>query len=231
MTELPPDAQDFLALAKRAHRELPTGAKTRVRAALGSSLALSPDPSRSLSVRGVRGLMKGSWLGGAAVTLLAGAGWFALRAPSHERRDDRSAPAAAQVHSVAPATPAAIPARSSAPPTLTAPASEAPAAPSREPVRGAPRSSLRDELALLSRAEQALRDADYGSARAALSLHRQRHSKGQLREERVGLEVIVQCLAEESDAQRKALQYLASAPESALRERVQRACAVSSEEP
>ena len=100
----------------------------------------------------------------------------------------------------------------------------APAAP-RRPVEAQPQneSSLADELALLAKAQKALRDGEPAQALTHAHEHRQRIPRGTLREERYGIEALARCALGEDGAQVVAALTRLS-PSSPLLGRVRAAC-------
>ncbi len=95
----------------------------------------------------------------------------------------------------------------------------------RRPLAAEPQSasSLAEELALLARAQKALRDGEPGHALAHAHEHRRRFPRGSLREERYGIEALARCARGEDGAEVVAALTRLS-PNSPLLGRVRAAC-------
>lgn len=255
MNELPPKAREFLTIARRAHRRVPDGAKERVRGALhGAAIAAGradgASASSPVAASGTSGSLGKLLAASGAATALVGvtAALLSMRAPT--AAPERAAQPAAQAE---PAEDGAEPAS----PAVTRGAGDEPVG--AEAVRGMGDESVRAvarddartleagerplraqedaalaalgaEIALIERAERALRAGDAKSAQAALRAYGARFEKGQLRTERVGLEIIVGCTLETHGARERARRYLAAASDAALRLRIAEACAVATGE-
>lgn len=103
----------------------------------------------------------------------------------------------------------------SAPPSAP-PAAEPAAAPGETP--------LAAELALLAKAQRALRDGRASAALGLVQQHALRFPDGSLQEERDGIEVLARCMLNDEEAPRAARAFLADAPESPLAARVRKEC-------
>ncbi|MFT3927345.1 MAG: hypothetical protein QM778_32725 [Myxococcales bacterium] len=87
-------------------------------------------------------------------------------------------------------------------------------------------STLKDELALLATAQQALRDGDAKRALAKAEEHRQRFPRGSLREERIGIDALARCALGHDGAEVVATLDKLS-PQSPLLARVRQACGLT----
>jgi hypothetical protein len=241
MDELPRHAKAFLNTARGAH-DPPAGAQgrmwTRIEAAArGSSAAGTPD----------RGIAHRFSLANGTKLALAGGVIALLGSSALLLRGETPEPTVA----TAPSNPEVAPPSAVAPPMAAAPArqearvdvepavSESPKPSDATTVRAVSRPKtarpaaaeggedgnlLLAELSLLSAASDALAARDLERAQALLEQHRTRYPRGQLREERTGLDVLRRCLAGESEALQRAQAYLRGAPRGVLSGRIKRAC-------
>lgn len=248
--ELGSKAKQMLADFRGEHSP-PVGAADAMLAGIQARLA-EPAPldtgpgsaSRLARLRGwviVGGLaIAGTWAGVAArgdeVTSTAAPSRVEkVEAPEEPARTIAAPPLAARTNAEVPtqAAAAASQAPSSATPTPAVdPSPEASprrAAPRRatlEPTAAAPvdGATLKEELALLRRAQQAIARDDAAGARAALDEHEQRFADGKLAGEREATRILVVC-AEDPIRGRAALdRYLSSHPRSPYVERLRTSC-------
>jgi hypothetical protein len=84
---------------------------------------------------------------------------------------------------------------------------------------------LQQEMALLSKAQIALRQGHADQAQAVLREHETRFPTGALREERLGLQAMTAC-AQGQDGARVVQDFTLAAPRSPLLRRVREACAI-----
>jgi hypothetical protein len=247
MDELPPHAKTFLSGVRESH-EPPRGAEARVRARLGAAAFGGFGGQGTLRTGGASAAPASS-IGKAAKVALAG-GVIAMLGTAGlllrgETRKTAAPPLSPSV------TVAALASLSESPPVVEPVApSDAPAAPA-EPssdsiaptaVRSLSHASgtrrvaaksggdnvLRAELNLLSAASDALLVQDLDRAHELLELHRVRYPRGQLREERTGLDVLRRCLAGGPEAGARAQVYLRGAPRGMLTARIEHACKAES---
>lgn len=110
-------------------------------------------------------------------------------------------------------------------PTSTPVHAEGPA-PTPPPVRPPPKKGmLREEVALLQSAHQALHAGDPTRALAVLDEHAAKHPSGALGQERAALRIDALCrLGRADEARAEARRFLERAPDSLLAERVRNAC-------
>jgi hypothetical protein len=168
-----------------------------------------------------------------AVALAAGIGttgaWI-----HHERAARQAAAQAASVETVtAPvaATPTSSPistptatATPSPTPTLTATPTVTPTT-ARTP-RAASTPSLENELALIGDAQAALNAGDANKALAILKEHKTRFPRGQLAQERDGMQILARCANGSAGAKAQADAFVRAKPDSALAKRIRQACGV-----
>jgi len=230
--ELPSDARRLLERARAGQLRAPVELRTRVRrgvaAELGTGLKASREAATStrLGQAAVRklGLVQLLALAGALTTL----GLMVARPspPAHERAQgaprsstQAAAPRAPEIAPLAESLPAM---RAESPVTQAAAEHRAArtARPRGKPAYGEP---LKLELALLERADAALRAHEPAQALLSLREHRRRFAAGQLRQEREGLSLIAACMLATASRE-QAAQYLARAPHSALRARIAEHC-------
>jgi hypothetical protein len=82
-----------------------------------------------------------------------------------------------------------------------------------------------EEIALVSRAEQAIRAGDHAAARELLNKHAQSFAHGHLAPERQGLRALLTCLSNPTDAgQKEAQAFIAAYPNSPLASRLRKQC-------
>ncbi|MEY4543920.1 MAG: hypothetical protein RL685_115 [Pseudomonadota bacterium] len=209
---------------------------------VGTGMALQPRPEATLT-----SLQASSKLGMAAV----GAGLIGIGLLSgYLLRGAQQAPAAPVTASAlsAPAPAPALPAEVSAPSAQPAPVSEAPVAlpaprasrpvrqRARAPVPQTEASSVApaasepsEELALLRRAERAVRGADSALALALIAELEQRYPRSSLLEERRAVELLAYCAAGASDARARAERFLREHPRSVHAGRIAESCADAGE--
>lgn len=226
----------------------------RVRARLTSSAAATMGAIGAGAALKVR--PEGSWASlqatGKLGTTLAGAGLLGLGLLSgYLLRDaQQEAPPAAPVARSSAAMPALHPELSTAP-AVTAPAREVPAAaepsavrrgqrrPNAPPVQSAAASPLasaepatapiNEELALLRRAEHAVRGGNSALALALIAELEARYPRSSLLEERRAVELLAYCGAGATDAQARAERFLREHPRSVHAGRVAAQCAGAGE--
>jgi hypothetical protein len=239
MDELPRDAKNFVKLAKQALPAPDPGLRARVRARVDASVALTPphapqagvgfgQPVRSALVRlgsAKIGLVSGVLLIGAGALYWAARGGAVARSPARETASE-----------IAPAPTSEPTVRiDDARVDRSAAASAQRSVSGNEPNdravlkrKDATRShQLAHEMALLERASQALFAGDVEGARATLRAHRQRFHRTQLRQERDGLDLLADCMAQSGDARQLAAEFMQRNPASVLAARIERACGLS----
>jgi hypothetical protein len=237
MDELPRNAKKLIAEARGAH-DPPRGAQQRVWNRLEAS------DFASGQVAGTQGLGRGPKLGfgKAAKVALTGGIIAALGGASYLLRGQMQRPPASNAPSLIEAPHAAQ--REPAPVVEDLPA-EVPAntdqalshaatarshrAPHRTSSAGQADGVLSDEVSLLSAASDALAQQDVARAGDLLETYRARYPRGQMREERAGLEILRRCLLDGRGAEVRAENYLQSAPRGVLRARIQHACKLEPE--
>jgi hypothetical protein len=236
-SELSPEAQRLLKMARAGQARAPSAMRARVRIAVLESVA--SDRADGYSERRVRGLHRlissKAWLAAVCVAVTAlGIYWAGARhVPSRGGRARPAAVSGARKASAAPAPehvdelPSARPAEDRG---ATARVREPPS-PSTlgAPVEGTARpfpDQLRAEMAWLAQVETALRNHAPERALRALERDRTRFAEGQLVEERQGLELIAQCMLGRSrDIAPAIARYLHSSGSGVLAARVSAACA------
>jgi hypothetical protein len=230
----PERIETIMALARRGlapsaaeRQRLRASLAGRVGAAYASSAGVASVPRgwAALKASGKRGLALGAALVGvgfAAGVLFAGA------------RSTEALSVAPPVGVVA--APAATEAARIEPVSMTplgaAPSAQAPPAtepkPRARPPR--PRSTRSDafgrELALVRRAERAIRNRDPALALGLLDELDREHPNAQLAEERAAARVMARCQAEEPTAPLEAARFLRESPKSVYSERVRALCAL-----
>jgi hypothetical protein len=237
MDELPKNAKKLIAEARGAH-DPPRGAQQRVWNRLEAS------DFGSGQALGTQGLGRGPKpaLGKAAKVALTGGVIVALGGAGYLLRGQMQSPHAGNAPSVIEAPRAAQ--REPAPVVEDLPAdapvntdralSHAPAVRSHRADRR-PKSAgdgagvLSGEVSLLSAASDALAHQDIARAGELLETYRVRYPRGQMREERAGLEILRRCLLDGREAEARAEDYLRSAPRGVLRGRIQHACKLEPE--
>lgn len=155
-----------------------------------------------------------------------------IEAPQLERPKLAEAPTRAP-EAASQAAPPATPAAAVDPQPGASPRRAAPRRASIEPAAAAPvdGAALKEELALLRRAQQAIARDDAAGARAALDEHEQRFADGTLAGEREATRILVVC-AEDPIRGRAALdRYLASHPRSPYVERLRTSCGAKDSKP
>jgi hypothetical protein len=95
---------------------------------------------------------------------------------------------------------------------------------SRTATSDAAEPSLHAEMSILYEASSALDRGQLAEARTLLSSHREQYANGQLREERLGLEVLEACMARGPTASVEAHRYLRAKPDALLGARIASAC-------
>jgi hypothetical protein len=85
--------------------------------------------------------------------------------------------------------------------------------------------TIADELALLAKAQRALRDGRASAALGLVQQHALRFPEGALQEERDGIEVLAHCMLGDAQARAAARAFLVEAPASPLAARVRKECA------
>jgi hypothetical protein len=235
MTELPPEAQAWLARAKERHAEVPSGAKQRVRDTLALAGASTPPvmpdklhgpvPKSTFAVGAkVAACLGGAALLGVLITQISREPARPLVARSARPQSATLSPTSARAGAALDRSDSPAASNREDPPSAGAGALPSPPLASSE----AP-DTLAAETSLLLRAEAALRVDDASGARAILHLHRARFARGQLRVERDGLLALVACELAEPNAREQALELLRRAPHSALASRLGRACGIEPE--
>jgi TolA-binding protein len=242
MDELPRHAKTFLNTARGAH-DPPSGTQERMwaridAAARGSGAAAGTPDGRSARRFSLANGTKLALAGG--VIALLGSSALLLRGETRQptvatapSKPARSLPpsAAGAPHAAAPVTDEA---RAELAPTerdaakpsasTTVRAERRPRAAGPAAAQGGGDDNLLAELSLLSAASDALAAGDLQRAQDLLEQHRTRYPRGQLREERTGLDVLRRCLAGDSEALPRAHAYLRGAPHGMLSGRIKRAC-------
>lgn len=231
MNELPSEARELIARARRGQARADAAMRTRVRSALTQTLDAHTSPAST--TRGVPYALK--TLGLVSAVTLAGfvAQHFAARHPTDTR-------AAVRAFTAQPASSVAAESRSVALPEASkvtnavsatsaagahsethehAPAARTMRATSRTVADG---NDLLRETKLLRAADAALEAHDPHAALAQLHAHRTLFARGQLREEREGLTRIAKCMLEPNPS--VAARYLQQTPRSLLRARILDAC-------
>lgn len=154
-----------------------------------------------------------------------------------ERASGTVAAPAAQpsIHAPTPAPVAASPQASSDPPRSVGPASRTPVrSPIVEPSPQAVASEkpaaldVAGEAAVLRRAKAAIERAAWDEAATALDAYAHAHPAGVLAPEARALQVVVACGRGANNASARAKEHLQRHPDSPLRERIERACAIDS---
>jgi hypothetical protein len=226
----------------------PAAARARVRARLEAGGAFASPPAAAGAGAASNGVAA---LGVArsTVALLVGLGfgagyWLGLHHPQAE--PGAAAPsAAASMQPVAAAVPAAAvqntpSSEPASPPETLTPASEAnaagtpaprvaEAAPRRAhrsaPPRAVPREGFSDEVALLQRAERALRAGQPELALSFVSELEQRYPESPFGEERGAARVMAECALSHTGALERAASFLRERPASVYSDRVRQLCA------
>jgi hypothetical protein len=249
MNELPPNAKAWLARARRAETP-PDGAQERVRQRLAvvvgaPSARLDRTLDSQLNASGAPGATSGAAtltvtttklliISGAIVALggaLAAKHFASEPAPAHDARPATATTRATMSHEIAPRS-AAPEQDASGPTTQSAPTSPA----RRERARSASAEAshaatalgkgdnLREEMALLAAASDALSNGDSARAYALLAAHRKRFPQGELREESRGLTLLANCIANKPGTAARVSAYLRSVPNGVLSARIESAC-------
>ena len=235
---------ETLAAARTARA--PAAARARVRARLeaGGAFADSAPVGAGAASNGLRAL----GVARSTVALLVGLGfgagyWLGLH---HPRAEPALAAPSAPAHRepVAPSLPAPVvqnapPSVAPDPPGILAPASEAPGAGSRAPrvleapsrrahrsapPRAVPRAGFSDEVALLQRAERALRAGQPELALSFVSELEQRYPESPFGEERGAARVMAECALSHAGARERAASFLRDRPASVYSDRVRQLC-------
>ena len=248
MNELPDSAKKLLVLERGAPGpSLETRARVRsgvalaLAAGLGAAVSGAQPATAAGSAAGAAklGFLAGAtgklWLAAGAIAVLGGVG-VALR---HGTPESRLSPLAANAHARV-TLQAPVPAPATAAPSERARAADDVASDAKarsEPAQRdakKPRSSarvvessdLRAETLLLAAASSALERGELPAARAQLAQYRSEFAHGQLRREERGLELLANCMTNESGAMVHARRYLSEDPSSMLAERIQTTCKV-----
>lgn len=224
------DGRDLLA-AYRASVEPPAGAKDEGWAALSATLegggAAATAGSTATSVASTGLKLVGALVVVAAIGVTL---WF-MREPAPANAPSVAEPSVAELVEETEATEVAEPVDD--PPPVVEPALEEEAVEVAEPVERAPRmraeptetGGLAEELALLRRANAAIRAGDPEAALHILAEHRRRFPGGALRDERDVTNAEALCAAGQSAAaRRQALRFLERVPSSPLSMRAQGIC-------
>jgi hypothetical protein len=249
MNELPPNAKAWLARARRVETP-PDGAQERVRQRLativgGSSVKLDRALDSQPNASGVPGATASTAtltvtttklliISGAIVAFggaLAAKHFASERAAAHDARPATASTRVTMPHEIAPRS-AAPDQDASGLTTQSAPTSPA----RRERARSASAEAshaakalgkgdnLREEMALLAAASDALDDGDSARAYALLATHRKRFPQGELREESRGLTLLANCIANKPGTAARVSEYLRSVPNGVLSARIESAC-------
>jgi hypothetical protein len=247
MNELPPRAKEWLVRARQGETP-PDGAQERVRqrltAVVGTSAAATLDRTldSSLNATGVSSTTATTTMFAAATTKLLfiggaiaalGGALLANHLVSVAPAAHESARATASAEVSTPgqvAIPSQVGARApttrtaDAPAPVQGPARPADAQASHSSVPRNTQTNLREEMALLAAASDALNKGDTARAHEQLAAHRKRFPRGELREESRGLALLADCMANQPGTAARVSTYLRSVPNGVLSARLESTC-------
>ena len=240
MSDLPPDARELLARARREQLRSTPAMRARVRAGVAEAVALSQTPAveelEATKLAGAKATMYSTYLKLATAGVVVGlTGGLLLRgtppavSPAAPRAQERVAaqPGAELPPKAADAVPQVrMTENTNGPASGTGSRTTGGAASPTTANARVGQDSLGAELRLVRQADQALRAGDAPAALKALTLHRARFGNGQLAHERDGLALLAECTLGKPGARERASSYLRQHPSSLVEERLVSACAL-----
>jgi len=240
MTDLPPELQELIERARAGHDPDPL-AKTRVRAALTSSIVAGAAVATTATAKGLSPVVLSLLLAGGGVAAVS------VAAVTQHWGSDDARRAVNTLTANAPQGPPAVPTKRAAPPpTAAQPAPEPiviatptppPSPPSpphsaRHPARAHanarpdldPSAALADELDLVRKAASAISEQRWSQAIGLLDQHAARFPTGALTQERAGLLALSLCKLQRPEGRTAAARFVHAYPDSPMIERLRASC-------